>query len=147
MKNLFVRKSLSRILCLVLIAAIALFSMGCGDSGKTGEVSSAPQSAEVTELGSGSTSFDFAVTYADKSVDRFKVFTDSEMVGDALKEVKLIDGEIGDYGLMVTTVNNVTVKYEDDGKYWAFYINGEYAMSGVDKTPIADENLYEFVVE
>ena len=147
MKNFIIKKSLSRILCLVLIAAIALFAMGCGDSGKTDEVSSTPQSTEVTELGSGSKSFVFAVTYADKSVDRFKVFTDKDTVGDALKEVELIDGVDGDYGLMVTAVNNVTAKYEVDGKYWAFYVDGDYAMAGVDKTPISDGSLYEFIVE
>ena len=48
---------------------------------------------------------------------------------------------------MVETVDGETVKYEDGGKYWAFYIDGEYAMSGVDATEITAGETYAFKVE
>ncbi len=140
-------KLLSRICCIVLVAAIAIFTIGCGDNKNYSSESSIPQGAEVTELGEGDVSFDFAVTYADKKVDRFKIYTDCDTVGAALEELELIGGEVGNYGLMVTTVNGVTVKYEDVGKYWAFYVDGEYAMSGVDQTAITSGSIYEFIVE
>ena len=39
-------------------------------------------------------------------------------------------------GLYIKTVNGVTLDYDADGAYWAFYINGEYASTGVDATNI-----------
>ena len=57
------------------------------------------------------------------------------------------EGEDGQYGLYVKTVNGITADYDVDGTYWAFYINGEYAMSGVDVTDIAAGSTYAFKVE
>ena len=37
--------------------------------------------------------------------------------------------------------------YDVDGTYWAFYINGAYAMSGVDSTEIVAGETYTFKVE
>ena len=45
------------------------------------------------------------------------------------------------------TVNGVTADYDKDGTYWAFYINGEYAMSGVDTTAVEEGATYAFKVE
>ena len=44
-------------------------------------------------------------------------------------------------------VNGITADYDTDGKYWAFYINGEYATTGVDATEIDEEAVYTFAVE
>jgi hypothetical protein len=62
-------------------------------------------------------------------------------------KVGLISGEDSDYGLYVKTVNGVTLDFDTDGKYWAFYVNGEYAVSGVDTTEITEGGLYEFRAE
>ncbi len=77
----------------------------------------------------------------------FEIHTDKEIVGEALTELELISGDEGDYGLYVKTVNGITVDYDTDGKYWAFYINDEYASTGVDSTPIAEGESYSFKVE
>ena len=37
--------------------------------------------------------------------------------------------------------------YDKDATYWAFYINGEYAMSGVDTTEIEADTSYAFKIE
>ena len=68
-------------------------------------------------------------------------------MGDALLELKLIDGEESQYGLYVKTVNGVTADFDKDKEYWAFYVNGEYAMSGVDTTEIEAGATYSFKVE
>jgi hypothetical protein len=75
------------------------------------------------------------------------VKTDKTTVGAALLEVELIAGEDSQYGLYVKTVNGITLDYDKDGKYWAFYIDGEMAMSGVDSTDIAEGATYEFKAE
>ena len=46
---------------------------------------------------------------------------------------------------MVKTVNGITADYNVDRSYWAFYINGEYAMTGVDGTEIKAGDAYRLV--
>ena len=59
----------------------------------------------------------------------------------------LIAGEEGAYGLYVKTVNGITADYDKDQTYWAFYIDGEYAVSGVDTTDIVESSVYTLKVE
>lgn len=157
------KKQLSFILCMALIVAMALSASGCGDKD-----SGTPATAEVTDnvvgapeneapapeksdgkvsLGEGSKAFDFTVTDADGGESQFEIHTDKETVGDALLEMDLIAGDEGEYGLYVKTVNGITADYDNDGVYWAFYVNGEYAMTGVDSTDIEEGSTYSFKVE
>ena len=76
-----------------------------------------------------------------------EIHTDKENVGEALEELGVIAGEESDYGLYVKTVNGETVDYDQDGKYCAFYVNGEYAMTSVDATEITEGDSYAFKVE
>ena len=101
----------------------------------------------VEKIGKGATKFYFDVVDADGVEKLFEVATDKKMVGEALLEVKLIDGDDSAYGLYVKTVNGVTVDYDKDGAYWAFYVNGEYASTGVDATEIKAGTTYTFKVE
>ena len=78
---------------------------------------------------------------------QFEIHTDKEIVGEALLELELIAGEESEYGLYVKTVNGITADYDKDGVYWAFYVNGEYAQSGVTSTPITEGDSYSFKVE
>ena len=144
------KKTLSLIVCIVLIAATALTTTGCTDNKKNTETDPPKNEAvqaEKTLLGEGETSFDFTVTDADGKETSFEIHTDKKMVGEALQELDLIAGDEGDYGLYVKTVNGITVDYDTDGKYWAFYENGAYASKGVDQTEIAEGASYAFKVE
>ncbi len=62
-------------------------------------------------------------------------------------ELNLIAGDDSEYGLYVKTVNGITADYDVDQTYWAFYIDGEYAMTGVDTTDITPGVAYSFKVE
>ena len=62
-------------------------------------------------------------------------------------EIGIVEGTMGDYGPYMTHVNGIPAIYEEDATYWAFYINGEYAMTGVDQTPIAQGETYTLKVE
>ena len=77
----------------------------------------------------------------------FTVHTDEKTVGDALLKLHVVAGEASSYGLYVKTVNGMTADYDKDGVYWAFYIDGEYAMTGVDATNITDGAQYVFRME
>lgn len=148
------RKVSSFILCMVLIVAMALSTVGCNgskDSGAASGDAGAQAGAEVQreggELGEGSKEFALTVTDKDGNETQFEIHTDKEMVGEALQELNLIDGEEGEYGLFVKTVNGITADYDTDGVYWAFYVNGEYATSGVDVTQITEGDSYALKVE
>lgn len=148
MQKMKFRRILSVMLCVVLIAAVALFTSGCTDEkNQEAPKETTAFSGEVQELGEGEKSFVFTVTDADGKETCFMIKTDKTIVGEALQELGLIDGEEGAYGLYVKTVNGSTYDYDADGKYWAFYINGEYAPTGVDVTEIDESAVYSFRVE
>ncbi len=154
------KKFLSLFLCVVLITAIALTS-GCNDNKETPQnnnssvvesndaTSSATEESksDVTVKGEGKTKFNFAVTDKNGSVTNYEIRTDKTIVGEALQELGLIEGDEGDFGLYVKKVNGITADFDIDGTYWAFYVNGAYATSGVDTTEIKDGESYAFKVE
>ena len=149
MKKKSSMKSLSSFFCMMLIVAMTFSAVGCSSKSNDGEVT-------VTESGSasnnnvwgeGQTAFTFTVVDRDGNETGFEIHTDKETVGEALVDLNLISGEYGEYGLYVKTVNGITADYDTDGEYWAFYVNGEYASSGVDTTPITDGDSYSFKVE
>ena len=145
------KKLTSFILCMVLIVAMALSTTGCNGSTDKDTASGAGtevnQQADVSVLGTGSTEFSLTVVDQEGGEIPFEIYTDKETVGEALLELGLIDGEESEYGLYVKTVNGITVSYDTDGVYWAFYINGEYASSGVDSTMITEGESYSFKIE
>lgn len=149
---------LSRILCMMLIVAMALFTVGCkkteqetpdGQNAKITAPTEANQedvsaegaeggdaASDVTVLGEGKVAFNFSVVDKDGNETKFEIHTDKTTVGDALFEHALIEGEESEYGLYVKKVNGILADYDVDQTYWGFYVNGEYAMSGVDTTNI-----------
>jgi hypothetical protein len=72
----------------------------------------------------------------------FTLKTDKATVGEALIENELVSGDEGPYGLYVKVVNGMTADYDIDQSYWAFYINGEFAMTGIDMTEIKEGEIY-----
>ena len=163
------KKLLSFILCIALTVAMALFTTGCNGStgndnssgvGNEGNVQSGDNSrledtsqsddaaqSEYQQLGEGSVKFTFTVVDAEGVETQFEIHTDKETGGEALLELELIAGDESEYGLYVKTVNGITVDYDKDGKYWAFYVDGEYAQTGVDSTAITEGASYAFKVE
>ena len=75
----------------------------------------------------------------------FTIHTDEDTVGDALISLGLIAGEDSQFGLYVKQVNGMSADYDVDQTYWAFYVNGEYGMTGVDSTTIVESDIYSFV--
>ena len=103
------------------------------------------KTVSYTEKGEGATSFYFTVKNTDGTVTKFIIHTDKTTVGAALLELGLIAGDESDWGLMVTTVNGITADWDTEQAYWAFYINGEYAQTGVDSTDVVADAVYEMV--
>jgi hypothetical protein len=139
MKHHNAKKLLALVLSFVLIAAAAL--TGCSGAptettGATGQVTN------TTELGEGSKTFELTIEDKEGVIHSYRIHTDEEMVGFALIAHELIEGEQGQYGMYIKSVLGQTLDYETDGMYWAFYVNGEYALTGVDQTPIQADTAY-----
>ena len=142
------KKALSCILCTVLIVAMALVTTAC--SGDAGETDASVETALIEDgdvLGEGGNTFPFIVVDQEGQEVSCEIHTDKEIVGEALQELGLLAGEEGPYGLYVKTVGGITVDYDKDGRYWAFYVNGKYAASGVDMTKITAGESYMMKVE
>ena len=153
-----IRKLLSVIGVLVLIAAMALNFTGCGSNSTpdappadTTETTSVPadttestQGADATEV-TGIT-LNLTVVDLEGNETLFSIVTDKEFVGEVLLEEGIITGEMGPYGMYIKTVNGILADYDVDQTYWAFYVDGEYALSGVDTTPIEAGRVYSLVL-
>ena len=127
-------KKLFKFLSLILFAAMIMMTVaGCQKKEQT-------TAAKTTE-------FVFEVVDGDGNVSTYDIKTDKATVGAALLEEGLIEGDEGDYGLYVKKVTGIEAVFEKNGTFWAFYINGEYAMTGVDATIPESGATYSFRVE
>ena len=145
------KKLKSLLFCMMLIVAMAFTTVGCNTKKESGNAESTTVQEtvknEVEVLGEGKTMFLFTVVDKDGNETNFEIHTDKEIVGEALLDLELIAGDDGEFGLYVKTVNGITADYDVDQTYWAFYVDGEYAMTGVDATNIEEGKTYSFKVE
>lgn len=135
MKN-FIKSTISVLLAVSVIICLA----ACNTVDKTGLWENATYLKD-TEFGEGARTVSVEVKAGDQSV-LFTIHTDKKTVGEALLEHGLIDGDEGEFGLYVKKVNGITADFDVDQSYWAFYIDGEYAMTGVDATDIDQDAEY-----
>ena len=137
------KKTIKSTISIALSLLFLLSLVACNTVDKTGAWENATYLKDK-ELGKGSKTIVVEVEAEDQKV-AFTIHTDKDTVGDALMEHDLIEGEEGAYGLYVKKVNGITADYDTDKHYWALYIDGEYAMSGVDSTEVKDGVTYRLV--
>ena len=147
MRKTNLKKVLSFLLCMALIAAMALTATGCSGK-KTAEiVDGTAVYADGDVVGQGAKQFSLVIADKDGKEIQLEIHTDKDIVGEALLDNQIVAGEDSQYGLYVKTVNGITADFDADGVYWAFYIDGEYAMTGVDATEITEGAVYSLRVE
>ena len=133
-----------RRLIAAITALVMIFSLGaCSETQKDVITTTEPISVEPEN---GNT-FTFEVVDGNGNKTQLPIMTDATILGDALQKLGYIKGEQGPYGLYIKEVNGITADYDTDGTYWAFYINGEMSMKGVDQTEIVDGAIYSLRVE
>jgi hypothetical protein len=82
----------------------------------------------------------------------YKEKTDAQYLSQLMDEMKAdgdfaYEGSTSEYGLYITSINDITPDYEKDGAYWSIYVNGEYGQYGADQQPVADGDTYRFAYE
>ena len=83
------------------------------------------------------------VVHKDGSTKDFTYETDQEFLGPVLEADGLIQGNAGPYGMEITHVDGEQAIYDTDKAYWALYEGAEYALQGIDTTPVKDGGVYK----
>lgn len=136
------KKSISIILAIFCV--MALFA-GCNRNRGPVYVDGTARYEEDTTLGTGSKTITVTVKDNEGKAVVLTIKTDTKTVGDALLENELISGEQGPYGMYMKVVNGLRADYDKDQAFWAFTVNGESSMTGVDQTDLTDGGVYELV--
>ena len=117
------KKIISALLALVMLFALA----ACG---------------KQTEASTEAVSFKVIVTDLEGKETTFEYTSSASNVGEVLVAEGLVVGHETSYGLYIDSVNGIAADWDKDQTYWAFYINGEYATTGISDTPITADTLY-----
>ncbi len=117
---------LSLILCMVLIAAVALFAFGCDDKASDGIEKQF--TLTVVDADGHDTTYDITSTYIH--------------LGDALQEEGLIEGEEGPYGFYIKRVTGILADYDVNGAYWRLVVNGAESLLGISSVKINTGDRY-----
>ncbi|MBQ4070869.1 MAG: DUF4430 domain-containing protein [Clostridia bacterium] len=139
------KKIISITLAVLLLVCTALTLISCNSVDAEGLWENATHRRDKT-FGSGDKTFSVTVTAGESSVV-FTVRTDKDNLADALLKHELIDGEEGDFGFTVYSVNGMTADFTVDKAYWAIYVGDKYASTGASGIKIADGASYSFVYE
>ena len=75
-----------------------------------------------------------------------QIDTDEEMLGAALVNEQLVEGDQGEFGLFITTVDGYTAD-ADAQEWWCLTKGGEYVNTSADSTPIADGVQFELTLK
>ena len=136
------KRTITSTISVVLSVVLLLCLASCGNKvDKEGLWENATYLKD-TKLGKGEKTLEVEISAGGQSVT-LTVKTDKTTVGEALLEHDIIAGEESTYGLYVKKVNGITADFDVDQRYWAFYVNGEYATSGVDTATITEGTTYK----
>ena len=96
------------------------------------------------ETQEGSKTITVTVVHQDETQKTFTYHTDAEYLGDVLYAEGLIKAENIDDG-MFNIVDGEKADWNENQSYWSLYVGEEYAMQGVETTPIKDGDTFKLV--
>ena len=133
---------MKKLIALMLVLVMVLGLAACGT--EKGSEASTPAAQEQTgSTGEEPMHFTVTVVHSDGSSKYFEYQTSEEFLGPVLVQEGLIQGVDGPYGLEIIEVDGETAIYETSKAYWALYVNGEYALQGIDTTLVEDGVAYK----
>ena len=91
-------------------------------------------------------SFKVIVTDLEGNESTYEYTSNAPSVGEALVAEGLIEAHEGSFGLFIDAVNGIAADWDKDQTYWAFYINGEYAVTGIGETEITAGATYNLTL-
>ena len=122
---------MKKVLALLLALTQALSLAACGEK-------------PAQQDGGEKLSFSVIVVHQDLTEKIFTYEAPAGKLGDVLEAEGLIASEGADAG-MFHTVDGEKADWNENQSYWAFYIDNEYAMSGIYDTDIVDNGTYKLV--
>ena len=129
--------------CLILTLAACDFnkiSQGVQEGLEdAGALDAAPEKSE------GKATITVIVVHKDGTEKTFTYTTEEEFVGPVLEADGLISGNAGPYGMEITHVDGEKAVYTEDNAYWGVFEGEEYALQGIDTTPVVDGGIYKLV--
>ena len=93
----------------------------------------------------GAKEVNIVVVHSDKTENTFTCQTDADYLADVLLENGLAEGDSGDYGLFITTVDGETADSSKQ-QWWCITKGGEQVNNGADAQPVADGEQYELTL-
>lgn len=77
----------------------------------------------------------------------YELKTDADYLLGAMEEAEglTFEGEEGEFGMSIMTVNEETADFNVDASYWSFYVNDEYCNYGVSEQPVEDGDAFAIV--
>jgi hypothetical protein len=130
---------MKKLLALLLTLALMLSLAACVSTKPAETIPEKPGETKAMKT------FTVTVVHADGTSKEFSYETDKEYVGPVLTEAGLIKGNDGPYGLEITHVDGEQAIYNTDKAYWSLYEGEEYALQGIDTTPVVDGGTYKLV--
>lgn len=93
----------------------------------------------------GSKSITIEVVNSEAESVKYELKTDALYLAEAMEEAEGLEYETedGPYGLTVLSVNGERAVYEENGAYWAFYVNDEYCNFGISEQPVEDGDYFK----
>ena len=125
---------MKKLLAMILCAALLLGLAACG-----------AKQEEAPASDGEKVSFTVVVVHKDGSEKTFTYETNEKFVGPVLTADGLLEGNAGPYGLEITKVDGEKAVYSEDKAYWAVYEGEEYALQGIDTTPVKEGQVYKLV--
>ena len=99
--------------------------------------------ASRPEIFAGEKHFTLTVVHKNGTEKIFELTSSEEFLGAALVAEGIIVES--DSPGMYNTVDGETTDYSKDQSYWGFFIDGAYAMEGMNTTPITEGGQYKLV--
>ncbi len=136
------------------------FLTGCSGSQKPSNESETTTESSVSEASQSTDSEEkkeeknitLKVVDNEGKVSEYDEKTDAEYLREVMDELSddadfTYSGSESQYGLYIDTINGVRADYDNDGAYWAIYVNGNYANYGIDSQPVSDGDTFELKYE
>ena len=127
----------------LLLAFVMVLSLAACAAPKTETPPDTTAAADITDTTTALKKITVTVVHKDGSSKNFTYETDEEFLGPVLEADGLIKGNAGPYGMEITHVDGEQAIYDTDKAYWALYEGAEYALQGIDTTPVTDGGTYK----